>query len=220
VERAYARATAIDTMGALLAPATVAAALALGVSWRVVLVGLGLGALAYAVALGRTPFPPPSPTSGHPPSGDGVEGSEEPEGRADGGLRHLAGNLRAVVVDRRARPWLLCLLWLDVLEATGVVRALWLADDVGLGQAGLAAYVVGEQVVALAALLWLDRRAQVSAGPGRLLVSASAGTIGLHPLWLVAPGSPDASWSRAAAFLTPSCGPSLRARALAWCRRA
>jgi MFS family permease len=211
VERAYARATAIDTVGALLAPAAVAAAVALGVSWRVVLVGLGLGALAYALALARTAFPPPSPAAA-----DHAAGAGERDLRPPGGLRHLAGNLRATVADRRARPWLLCLLWLDVLEAPGVVRALWLADDVGLGQAGLAAYVVGEQVVALVALLWLDRRAQPSASPGRLLVTACAGIVVLHPLWLVAPGVVGRLLVGVPlAFLTALLWPVARSRALA-----
>ena len=206
VERAYARATAIDTVGALLAPASVGAAVALGVSWRVVLVGLGLGALAYALALARTPFPRPSPAAG----------AGERDGRPPGGLRHLTANLRATVADRRARPWLLCLLWLDVLEAPGVVRALWLADDVGLGQAGLAAYVVGEQVVALVALLWLDRRAQPPAPPGRLLVTACAGIVVLHPLWLVAPGVVGRLLVGVPlAFLTALLWPVARSRALA-----
>ena len=216
VERAYARATAIDTVWALLAPASVAAALALGVSWRAVLVGLGLGAMAYAVALARTAFPAPSPGADHRPDGAPDDAPDDGPVRAAGGVRHLAGNLRAIVVDRRARPWLLCLLWLDVLEAPGVVRALWLAEDVGLGQAGLAAYVVGEQVVALVALLWLDRRPQPSAGPGRLLVAASTGIIVLTPLWLVAPGVVGRILVGVPlAFLTALLWPVARSRALA-----
>jgi MFS family permease len=216
VERAYARATALDTVGALLAPASVATALAVGVSWRAVLVGLGLGALAYSVALARTPFPPPSPATRADASGDGPHEQEAPDGSPAGGVRTLATNLRAAVTDRRARPWLLCLLWLDVMEATGVVRALWLADDVGLGQAGLAAYVVGEQVVALAALLWLDRRPPAPGGAGRLLALASAGIIGLHPLWLVAPGvAGRVLVGVPLAFLTALLWPVARARALA-----
>jgi MFS family permease len=59
----FARATALDTVGALLGPALVTAWLWFGLDWRWLVVAIGACALPYAGALARTGFPAP-PRSG------------------------------------------------------------------------------------------------------------------------------------------------------------
>lgn len=204
-DRAYARVTVLDTVGALLAPAIVAATVAAGVSWRLLLGGLALGTLAYAGALARTPFSAPRAAT---------RGERGQGGR--GVARQLVGNVREVTGDARARSWLACLLCLDVLEAPNVLRYLWLAEVVGFGQVGLGAYVVGEQVVGLVALLWLDRHLQRPQGGATLLVGACAGILVLHPVWLLAPGAAGRIVVGVPlAFLTALLWPVARSRALA-----
>ncbi|MDQ1417206.1 MAG: hypothetical protein QOF81_2819, partial [Acidimicrobiaceae bacterium] len=117
-ERAYSRATFLDTVGALAGPGLVALAAAAGVSWRVLLVALGACAACYGVGLGATRFPPPShvPQPGHPWA-----------------LRVLA-NGRTVLSNARGRSWLLVLLCFDLFEAAFLLKYIWLHDTVGLSQ--------------------------------------------------------------------------------------
>ena len=197
-ERVFSRATFADGIGALLAPLLVAAVAWTGLSWRVAPVAVGVWGLVYGRAMAATAFPAPA-------------------GRGDGAatlLRELWGNLREVLASADARRWLLFLLWLNVLEAPDVLEYVWLVEDVGMSQAGVAAYAVGEQVVGLASLLWLDRwleRRDVK----RVLVFVIVGLLVVYPAWLYAPGV----WGRVVlgipvAFLWYMLWPIGRARAL------
>jgi len=168
-ERAFARATALDTVGALLAPALVAATAWLQVDWRALLVVLGAGTLAYASALAATPFPPP------PHHGDGRL------------LADLWANVKLVARDRRARPWLYALLALDLLETALILKYVFLVEEVGLSQGQAALYGVAEQAVGLAALAWLDRRLDRGTVDG-LMARAATASLVLFPAWALAPG--------------------------------
>ena len=170
-ERAFGRATSLDTVGALLAPALVASTGWIGLDWRVLLAALGLGALGYAWALATTRFPPPA-TRG----GDGHHLVAE-----------LWRNVRLVVGDRRARAWLIVLLALDVFETAALFKYVFLVEHVGLSQVQAALYGAAEQVVDLAALAWLDRHLERH-GSARVLPWAAAATLVLFPAWVLAPG--------------------------------
>ncbi|MGH9164937.1 MAG: MFS transporter, partial [Acidimicrobiales bacterium] len=169
-ERAFGRATSIDTVGAMLAPALVAVTGWLHVDWRIVLAGLGGGALGYAWALAATPFPAPPPT---------VDGH-----RLLAGLR---SNVRTVLGDARTRSWLLVLVALDLFETAMLLKYVFLVEQVGLSQAQAAVYAAAEQAVGLVALAWLDRRLD-RRGSGGVLPGAAIATLVLLPAWVVVPG--------------------------------
>jgi MFS family permease len=169
-ERAFARGTVIDTVGALLAPALVAAVAGAGLSWRWSLIGAGAGALGYAAVLAGTEFPAPTP---------------EPH---DGGLlSHIGSNVVAVLRSRQARRWLLCLLCLDIVEATHVLVYVWLHDHVGMSQSVVALYAVGENAVGIVALLWMDRWLRNHSWRS-VVYGAGAVLLAVYPAWLFAPG--------------------------------
>lgn len=182
--RAFARATALDTTGALLGPALVAAWLWFGFDWRWLLVALGLGGIAYGAALATTRFPAPSP--------EAPEDADAPEGEATGGLMaRLAANLRAVAGDRAARVWLLFLFVHGVVEAPMVFRAIWLVDRGGMTQVMVGVYVLFETGVALLGVLALDRWLG-RATPRRVMIVAAVGLLLLYPAWYLVPGM----WAR------------------------
>ena len=56
--RIYTRATALDTVGALLGPLLVTATIWLGLEWRWLMVSLGLSSILYGIIIVRTRFPP------------------------------------------------------------------------------------------------------------------------------------------------------------------
>ncbi|MDQ1392009.1 MAG: hypothetical protein QOF30_986, partial [Acidimicrobiaceae bacterium] len=170
-ERAYGRATFLDTVGALAGPGLVALAVAAGVSWRVLLVVLGTGAALYGIALGATRFPAPS----HIP---------EP-GRH--WARRVIANGRTVLSNAHARRWLLALLCFDLFEAAFLLKYIWLHDSVGLSQPLVAVYAAGEQIVDLVALLLLDRWL-ARRDAGQVFQIAVTALIVLPPLWVAAPG--------------------------------
>lgn len=198
-ERVFARATFLDGLGALVAPLLVAAAAWAGLSWRAAPIAVGVWGLLYGRAMAATAFP-------------------EPPGRTGSGglslVRELRANVVEVLASGDARRWLLFLLWLEVLEAPDVLEYVWLVEDVGMSQGGVAAYAAGEQLVGLASLLWLDRwlaRRDVK----RVLAVVIAGLLVAYPAWLYAPGV----WGRVVlgvpvAFLWYMLWPIGRARAL------
>lgn len=168
-ERAFNRATFLDTVGALVGPGVVAVGAAVGVSWRWLLVGLGASALLYAIALSNTTFPAPP-------------GSSE-----DGPLvRQLLRNIGKVVRHAEARRALLVLFLFDLFEAAFVLKYVWLDEERGLSQATVAAYAAVEQVVDLAALLWLDRWLARRDG-GSILRLASCALVVLPLVWVATP---------------------------------
>ena len=188
-ERAFNRATLLDTGGALAGPAVVAVALGLGLSWRWPLAALGVLALGHGWAAATTAFP-------------------APPGRHDGGdlARTLATNVARALRHREARRALLVLFCFDVVEAAFVLQYVWLEEQVGLGQAAVAAYAVGEEAVGLVALAWLDR--WLAHHDGRQVLRAAAAALVVLPAaWVAAP----AGWGTVAVGV-----PLAAALALVW----
>lgn len=170
-DRIFARATAVDTVGALLAPLLVTLAFWLGLSWRWLMVGLGLSSLFYAALIWRTRFPPPANGAGR-------------EGRS--AWQDLGKNVRAVLKNGDALSWMVFLLIFDVLEAPLLFKTVWLREQVGMSQALIGVYRTLELVISLGTLLYLDRWLARS-NPRRILQTASAGLLILYPLWLLVP---------------------------------
>lgn len=177
-DRAFVRATAIDTTGALLAPACVACWVWAGLEWRWLLLLLGGAASVYALLLGTTHFPRPAARhADQPRSGLALPGE-------------FLANLRAVAADRSARTWLLFLFLLSVMEAPLVLKAVWLAEQ-GMGQAMVGVYVTVETVASLLGVLFLERwLARTTAR--RLMLAAAATLLVLFPAWYLLPGT----WTR------------------------
>ena len=169
-ERVFGRATSLDTFGALLAPALVAATGWLHLDWRFLLSALGAGSLAYTWALGTTRFPAPSRRHDEHPL-----------------LAELWANVRLAVGDHQARAWLLVLLAMDLFETASLLKYVFLVEHVGLSQPQAAVYGAAEQLVDLAALAWLDRRLERRGSSGVLGWAATA-TLVLYPAWVLVPG--------------------------------
>lgn len=172
--RAFVRATALDTTGALLGPACVALWVWAGLDWRWLLILLGSAASVYALLLGTTRFPRPR-----------ARRSDTPAHR-QAIPREFAINLRAVAEDRAARTWLLFLFVHSVAEAPTVLKAVWLAEH-GMGQALVGMYVTTESVASLLGVLYLGRRLRRTAARHVMLLAAPA-LIVLFPAWYFAPG--------------------------------
>jgi MFS family permease len=170
-DRAYGRASLLDTCGALVGPAAISAALFAGLSWRVVLAALAIAVGLYAWAASRATFPPP------------------PRIRDDGEsvLGALLSGLRSALRHPEIRRALLVLLAFDVFEAAFVLQYIWLHDEVGLSEPVVALWAVGEHVVGVAALLVLDRWLSDRL-PLRILQAATAVLVVLPAAWVVAPG--------------------------------
>jgi len=171
-DRIFARATAVDTVGALLAPLLVTLAFWLAIPWRWLLVSLGLASLVYAVLLWRTGFPAPA------------SGSREVDSSMWQDLSH---NLRAVLENGKARGWMIFLLSFSLLEAPLLLKTVWLREQVGMSQGLIGVYRALELVVSLGTLLYLDRWLARSSAR-RILQTANVGLLVLYPLWLLMPG--------------------------------
>lgn len=169
-DRIFARATVLDTAGALLSPLLVTFALWGGLSWRLPLLVSSAAAFLYALALLRTEFPPPSL-----PTGDA------------GAWRAVWTNVRHVLRDRVMWRWLLFLLAFDLLEAPLVLKTVWLHEQVGLSQGLVGVYRALEMGVTIASLLILDRWLERWT-PRAILRLAVVGLVVLIPLWLLLPG--------------------------------
>lgn len=170
-ERAFGRATLLDTIGALAGPALVVLAAGVGLSWRTLLVALGGCVAVYSFGLGATRFPAPSAVAQ----------------RGQRQAARLLANLRTVARNGRARTWLVVLLCFELFEAAFVLKFIWLHDTVGLSQPLVALYAAGEQVVDLVALLlldrWLGRR-----DAGQVFRAAATALLVLPTVWVAAPG--------------------------------
>lgn len=170
-ERAYSRATFIDTCGALTGPALIALAGAAGVSWRVVLAMLGACGVVYAYAIRRTTFP--APPRSH-------NGDRHP-------VRDMLDNVATVLRHRDARRALLVLFWFDVFETAFLLEYVWLNEEVGLSEPLVATYAAAAQLVDLVALAVLDRWLTRWNGTG-ILRGAALALIVLPAAWVAAPG--------------------------------
>ena len=170
-ERAFARATFLDTIGALVGPALVAVVVAAGLSFRTSLFVLGGWAALYTVGAARSPLPPPPRRR-----------------RSD---RHLAtdilGGWRAALAQPRARRALLVLLAFDLYEAAFVLKYVWLHEAVGLSQPLVATWAAAEQLVDLLALAALERGLALWTS-ARILRGAAAALVMLPAAWVAAPG--------------------------------
>ena len=171
-DRAYARSTFIDTVGALLAPLLVAFFIWQGWRWPWLLIGAGGLGLLYAGAILKTGLPQPKQ----------AESATEQHL-----LTSMRQNLRVVLQDREAVRRLTLLFAFRVLELTTILKTVWLAQVVGMSQGVIGIYVAAEMGVGLISLVVLDlwrRRAST----GRILRIATLAVAGLYPLWLLTPG--------------------------------
>lgn len=174
-ERIFARATMLDTLGALLSPLSVTIVVWAGLSWRWLLLTLGAGSVVYAVLLWRTRFP--APANGKYTSGTSL-------------LTNLRQNVNAVLHSHSARRWLLILFVLDILEAPMTFKTVWLNEAAGLSQAQIGVYTALEMGSHLTSLYFLDRwlRNGSREAVRRILLLATAALFLLIPLWLYIPG--------------------------------
>jgi MFS family permease len=194
-ERIFARATAIDTIGALLAPLSVALIFWLGWSWRGLMVASGALALVYALVIVGTRFPPPrragAEAAADPSAGHAISSTSTipPAGRIRRTLSAFRNNLASVLADPTARRWLVFLLLLELIEAPGRFQSVWLAEQAGMGQGLVGAYRAFEMAATFVALIALDRGL---GGADRLLLLRRATWILLllYPAWLLTPGIP------------------------------
>jgi MFS family permease len=170
-DRAYSRASLLDTCGALLGPVAVAVALSAGLSWRVVLAVLAVLVGLYGWAANRATFSPPPRTRR---AGESVLGA-------------LVSGLRSALSHGEIRRALLVLLAFDVFEAGFVLQYVWLHDEVGLSEPAVALWAVGEHLVGLVALLVLDRWLSDRL-PVRILQAATGALVVLPALWIAVPG--------------------------------
>lgn len=170
VERIASRSTALDTVGALLAPVAIAVAGAVGVDTRLLLVVAGLGALGYAWLLAGSILPAPATRA------EGVRARTE-----------VTAGLRAVLADRSARTWIGALLLVELFDPLEVFEPVWLGDVVGVSQSLVAVHVTTGTVASLLALLAVDRWLEGHDGRG-LLVAASIASLVVFPVWLLVPG--------------------------------
>lgn len=171
-DRIFARATILDTIGALLAPLLVTIAFWTGLSWRWLLVALGAGSLLYALMLLRTSFPAPTGA-----------GSEKQESLRSA----LRENLRVVVTSRDVWRWLLFLIVFEFLETPFIFKTVWLNEYAGMSQALIGAYRAYEMAIDLVSLIILDRWL-VRQDAKRVLQLANVALLVLIPLWLFTPG--------------------------------
>jgi MFS family permease len=170
VERIAGRSTAIDTLGALLAPLGVAVAEGIGVDGRWLLVATGVAALGYAVLLSSTRLPSPPAVGGDGPA-----------------FRHVLAHVGEVVSDRRARPWLAALVLHELLDVPELFEPVWLADVVGASQAMVALHMAIGMAATFVSLVVLDRWL-VRWDAERVLLACGLAALAVYPAWLLVPG--------------------------------
>ncbi|MBW3604580.1 MAG: MFS transporter [Actinobacteria bacterium] len=177
-ERIGARQTMVDTVGALLAPAAVAATGWVGADQRVPLVVTGIGILCYALQLARTRLPGPrgAPT----PMGDAT-------GAAARAWRQVRGNAGEVLRSSDARIWLVALFGESLMDVWWLLTPVWLARDVGASQAAVAVHTAVALAASLVGLLLLDRWLERHDARTILRVACAAGLVAF-PGWLLVPG--------------------------------
>lgn len=171
-DRIFARATTLDTVGALLSPLIVTLALWANLSWRWLLVTLGSGSLVYAFVLLRTSFPAPA--------GAKTDDHETL-------LSSLRQNLQVVLTSRDVWRWLLFLFVFELLETPSIFKTVWLNEHAGMSQTLVGVYRAFEMAIDLVSLLvldrWLARR-----DAKHILQVANAALLVLIPMWLFTPG--------------------------------
>ena len=171
-DRIFARATTLDTLGAMLAPLLISATIFLDLEWRYLLIALGLSSLIYAILILRTNFPPPLNRQQR----DGQSFSQA-----------LWRNLKAVFSNRLTLAWLLFLFVFSVAEAPFPFTTIWLREEAGMSQALIGIFVAVEMGVSVISLVYLDRWLARS-GYRRILLTACLGILIIYPAWLLLPG--------------------------------
>jgi len=170
-ERAYSRATLLDTLGGLLGPAVVSTTLLVGLSWRWALAVCAAVGVLYTAGALRSTFPAP------PRELDDDESV----------LRAFVDGVRQAVTHAEVRRSLLVLFAFDVFESAFVLKYLWLHDEVGLTEAQVALWATLEQLVDVVALVVLDRWLR-DREPRAILRLAAVALVVLPAAWVAAPG--------------------------------
>jgi fucose permease len=178
-ERIGARQTMLDTGGALLAPAAVAAAGWIGADPRIALVGSGVGILGYAVLLAGTSMPGPVAVA--------TATATEALGPLRQSFRQIRENIGVVLRDREARLWLLALFGDALIEVPALFEPVWLGGDIGASQSLVAVHVAVEMAASLVGLALLDRWLRRH-DARTILVASSVAHLVIYPLWLAVPG--------------------------------
>ncbi len=171
-DRAFARSTMIDTIGALLAPLLVTVFFWQGWPWHWLMIGIGLLGLAYSGFIFWNGLPPP-----HNKHAD----SQEPM------LKAVSQNVREVLNDRVAMRWLLLLFLLSLMELPALLKTLWLAQEVGMSQALIGLYIMAEMAVGILGLVALDIWRQRTSTQQVMRIVTPLVAV-LYPLWILAPG--------------------------------
>lgn len=199
-EAALARWSLAGTLGDLLAPAVLAASVALGLGWRGAVLAVASLTAAHALALARMP----PPASGPAPGDGGDEEAPLREAlRAALGAPALLGWSLAVV---------LCSFLDEVLVSFG---ALWLAARLDAGPAARAAIFVAWELGALCGAALLARCAHRFT-PRALLLASGLGSLACHLAWLAAPHwAASAAAAAASGLFAAAHYPLLAARAYA-----
>lgn len=180
--RIYARATLLDTAGALLGPVLVTAGIWAGLDWRWIIAGVGAWGPIYAALILRTRFPRPAASS------EDAERSEEDAGAEELPLlQAFRRNLRSALSSRTAVVWLLFLFAHDVLDAPLALHTVWLVDDVGMSQGMVGVYSAFELTASLLTVAYLDRWLRRTS-PRSILAMAVAALFVLYPAWFAVPG--------------------------------
>ncbi|MEM7128625.1 MAG: MFS transporter [Chloroflexota bacterium] len=198
-DRAYARSTLIDTVGALLAPLLVTLFFWQGWSWRWLMVIVGLWGFGYASIILKNGLPnaPQSVSQGTSSTGSA-----------------LWQNLRAVLTNSSARRWLLLFLF-DLAELPLILKTVWLAQEVGMSQALIGVYVVMEMSVGLISLMVLDQWRR-HGSVRRILTIITPLVLILQPIWLLTPGIGPRFWLMVPlTFFTAMFWPLLKGSSLA-----
>jgi len=197
-EAALARWTLAGIAGDLLAPAALAASVALGLGWRGAVLATAVVTAAHAVALARAPHPAAAPDDAAAPEAPLREAL-----RTALGAPALLGWSLAVV---------LCSFMDEVLVSFG---ALWLAARLDAGPAARAAIFVAWELGAVAGAALLARLAP-RLSPRALLLASGLGTLGSHLAWLAAPHwGASAAAAAVCGLFTAAHYPLLKARAFA-----
>jgi MFS family permease len=198
-EAALARWNVAGIIGDLLAPAALAASVALGLGWRGALAAVAVLTALHALVLARTPQPEPA-------------AALDPEEH----VAPLREALRAALAAPGLLGWSLavglCGFMDEVLVSFG---ALWLTERLDAGPAERAAVFVAWELGAIAGSVLLARLARRFT-PRALLLATGVGSLVSHLAWLAAPHwAAGAALAAVSGLFTAAHYPLLKARAFA-----
>lgn len=198
-DRIFARATMLDTVGALLAPLLVTITVWSGASWRWLMAAVGTSSLLYAGLLLKTRFPPPA---------------NEHDSRTRTLASSVRQNLQLVLRNRQTWSWLAFIFAHTLLEAPLVFQTVWLNEVSDMSQWLIGLYRALELIVHLVSLFCLDRWLARS-HYRTILQTANLGLLIVYPLWLLWPGIwPRFLWAIPLNFLFAVYWPISRSQSL------